>query len=291
MFDSALLAKIKRIHLHALSIVTEVFAGQYTSAFKGRGIEFEEVREYLPGDDVRNIDWNVTARTGRPFLKLFRDERELTVIFVVDVSASNRFGTLEKLKNEVAAEITAILACAALYSNDRVGLIIFSDHIERYMPPKKGRGYVWRIIREILTYKSTSKKTDFVLTLDFLSKVIKRKAVVFLISDFQGTPLSTELKIAARHFDLIAISIYDRHEINLPRIGYIEIEDAETGEYMLVNTNDRAFLRNFNEVSQKSIIETKNFLKSSGIDYISVDTSGNYVDSLIKFFKRREKRR
>lgn len=291
MLDPALLAKIKRIHIHAFSIVNEVFAGEYTSAFKGRGIEFEEVREYMPGDDVRNIDWNVTARSGRPYIKLFRDERELTVIFVVDVSASNRFGTLEKLKNEIAAEITAILACAALYSNDRVGLIIFSDHIERYMPPKKGRGYVWRIIREILTYKSSSKKTDFILTLDFLNKVIKRKAVVFLISDFQGTPLSTELKVAAHHFDLTAISIHDRHEITFPKVGYIEIEDAETGEVVLINTNDTAFIQSFNEAAKQSINDTQNFLKASGIDYISVDTSGNYIDSLIKFFKRREKRK
>ena len=184
LLTDELLAKIQRIQIKAQHLANAAFAGDYRSVFKGRGIEFEEVREYQMGDDIRSIDWNVTARAGRPFIKTFRDERELTVMFVVDVSASSRFGTLTKFKNEVAAEIAALLAYTALRNNDKVGLIIFSDHVEHYTPPKKGRGHIWKIIRDVLSYRSVAKSTNYVVPLEFLNKVLKRRAITFLISDF-----------------------------------------------------------------------------------------------------------
>jgi uncharacterized protein (DUF58 family) len=242
LLDDTLIAKIRGIQIRAKYLVNDVFAGEYQSAFKGRGLEFEEVREYHPGDDVRSIDWNVTARTSQPYIKLYRDERELTVIFLVDVSASSRFGTVKKFKNEIAAEVTALLAYSALKNNDKSGLIIFSEQVELFLPPKKGRAHVWRLIRNILTYDSKSKQTNLNIPLEFLNSIIKKRAIIFLVSDFQ-LPLEdneTLLRITAKHHDLIAISIKDPREETLPNIGFIELEDAETGNSILKKFKEKS---------------------------------------------------
>lgn len=291
MLDDELIAKIKGIQIRARSLVNDLFAGEYQSAFRGRGIEFEEVREYQPGDDVRSIDWNVTARANRPFIKLFKDERELTVIFLVDVSASSRFGTGLKFKNEVAAEITALLAYTALRNNDKVGLIIFSDHVEHYLPPKKGKGHIWRVIRDILSYKSESKKTDFAVPVEFLNRVIKRRAITFLISDFMQEDYQSHLRSTARHHDLISIGISDPKERELPKIGYIELEDPETGEVILVDTGNKKLLAEFSENEEHAEQERCRFFRSAKIDYIPISTQGSYVDPIVQFFRLREKQR
>ena len=272
-------------------MVNETFAGEYQSAFKGRGMEFDEVREYFPGDDVRKIDWNVTARSDRPYVKIFKDERELTVLFMVDVSGSSRFGTQKKFKNEIAAEITALLAYTALRNNDKVGLIIFSDHVEHYIPPKKGRGHIWKLIRDILSYRSESKKTDLNIPLEFLGRVVKRKCITFLISDFMGESFEKELRTTSKHHDLIAVSVVDPREKEIPKIGYIELEDAETGEFLLVNSSNYLFQKSFGEKTKELQEKRDKFFKSSGIDHIEVTTDSTYVDSIIKFFRKREKLR
>jgi uncharacterized protein (DUF58 family) len=291
LFDEELMSKIKHIQMKAQHLSNEVFAGEYLSAFKGRGMEFEEVREYLPGDDIRNIDWNVTARSNKPYIKTFRDERELTVVFLVDVSASARFGTYKKFKNEVAAEITALLAYTALRKNDKVGLIIFSDHVEHYIPPKKGKGHVWSLIKDILSYKSDSKKTNLNVPLEFLNRVLKKKAVTFLISDFQGEGFQRILRTTSKRHDLVAISITDPKEIELPPIGYIELEDAETGEFILVNTNDKKFLQNYKMKTSSDAKERKRFFRLNGIDFIELKTHESYFDSIVKYFKERNRKK
>jgi uncharacterized protein (DUF58 family) len=291
LLDAKLLAKIKGIQLTAKHMVNVVFAGEYLSAFKGRGMEFEEVREYQPGDDVRTIDWNVTARSNRIFVKRYRDERELTIIFMVDVSASSQFGTAQKFKNEIAAEITALLAYTALKNNDKVGLIIFSDHVEHYIPPKKGRGHVWNLIRDILSYKSVSKKTDFSIPLEYLNKVQKKKAITFLISDFQQEGYQDQIRVLSRRHDLISIGITDPREMNFPNIGYIELEDAETGEYYLVNTNNKIFTTQYSKNAKLLLKDRKKFFLLNGIEYIDIKTDTDYVNSIVRFFKDREKKR
>ncbi len=288
--DDALIAKIRGIQIRARHLVNASFAGEYQSAFKGRGLEFEEVREYQPGDDIRLIDWNVTARAGDPYIKLHRDERELTVIFLVDVSASSRFGTVHKFKNEVAAEVTALLAYTALVNNDKVGLLIFSDRVEHYLPPKKGRGHIWGLIRDILTFESQSQKTNLELPLDFLNTVIKKRAVVFLISDFQGDLVESQLRRTARHHDLIAISIRDPRESVLPSIGYIELEDAETGETLLIDTFQQDLLKEYSQSAHQEQRRQEDFFRSSGIDSVFLQSDHSYLDHMVRFFRTREKR-
>ena len=221
-----LFAQIKTIQLRAQRLVTDMMMGEYESAFKGRGMEFEKVREYQPGDDVRHIDWNVTARMQSAYVKEYREERELTVMLVVDVSASGSFGSARKLKNEVAAEVAAVLAYTAVKSNDRVGLIIFSDRIEHYIPPKKGRAHVWRVIRDILAFKPQGRGTDVEGALDYLGRVVRRRSVSFIISDFLDSPLAERLRITARRHELTAVSVVDPREEALPPVGLLELEDA-----------------------------------------------------------------
>ena len=286
VLNQELLSKIKGIQIQARHLVSDVFAGHYESAFKGRGMAFEEVREYQPGDDVRTIDWNVTARQNRPFVKLYRDERELTIMFLVDISASSQFGTVKKFKNEIAA----LLAYTALRSNDKVGLVVFSDRVEHYLAPKKGRAHVWRVIREILTYRSRSRQTSFDAPLDFLNRVLRRRSVAFLISDFQGGGFETKLRSTAKHHDLIAVCITDPKEVSLPNVGFIELEDAETGEYVLVDTRRKKVLAEFSREAEREAAERTRFFRSSGIDYVEILTSASYIDPIVKFFRMREKR-
>ena len=229
--------------------------------------------------------------SGHPYIKLHRDERELTVIFVVDVSASSRFGTVSKFKNEISAELTALLAYTALKNNDKVGLIIFSDRVEHYIPPKKGRAHIWRLIRDILTYKSKAKRTDLDIPLDFLNQVIKKRSIAFIISDFQAENFETKLRTSAKHHDLIAVSVKDPKEKSLPKIGFIELEDAETGESVLIDTFKDSTRNEYKSVAKKELREQRDFFRRSGIDFIEIQTDRPYLDVIIQFFREREKRR
>jgi len=267
-----------------------VLAGEYESAFRGRGMEFEEVREYHAGDDVRDIDWNVTARMGHPYVKVYREERELTIMLMVDVSNSGQFGSVKQLKNEVAAEIAAILAFAAVKSDDKVGLIIFSDIVEKFIPPKKGRNHVWRVIREVIQHRPQGKKTDINVVLDFLNKITTRRVIAFLISDFIAQGYDKSLRITNKKHDVIAISITDPRERELPKVGFIELEDAETGEVMLVDTNDGNIRKGFSKLAAKNVKETLERFRNSNVDYIEIYTDQPYIDPIMKFFRIREKR-
>lgn len=285
-----ILAKIKRIQFQMKDLVSDAFAGEYESAFKGRGMEFEEVRPYQPGDDIRSIDWNVTARTGTPFIKIYREERELTLFFLVDVSASMQFGTVRQFKSEIAAEITALLSYAALKNNDRIGLIIFSDHIEHYLPPKKGRAHIWRVIRDILSHQSRIHLTNLNLPLEFLNKIAKRRIVTFLISDFQGQGYEKVLRQTARHHDLITISLSDPRERRLPEVGLLALQDSESGERFLVDTARREIRERWEEVMLKEKQARDRLFLTAGIDQIVLGTEDSYMDSLVRFFRRRDKK-
>ncbi|MCK5011721.1 MAG: DUF58 domain-containing protein [Deltaproteobacteria bacterium] len=282
--------KIQRIHIHTNYLVNDVLAGEYESAFRGRGMEFEEVREYHAGDDVRDIDWNVTARMGHPYVKIYREERELTIMLMVDVSNSGQFGSVKQLKNEVAAEIAAILAFAAVKSDDKVGLIIFSDIVEKFIPPKKGRNHVWRVIREVIQHRPQGKKTDINIVLDFLNKITTRRVIAFLISDFIAQGYDKSLRITNKKHDVIAISITDPRERELPKVGFIELEDAETGEVMLVDTNDGNIRKGFSKLAAKNVKETLERFRNSNVDHIGIYTDQPYIDPIMKFFRIREKR-
>ena len=290
MIPKELAKKIRFIQIHTSRAVNDVLAGEYHSVFKGRGMEFDEVREYAPGDDIRTIDWNVTARTGHPYVKRYVEERELTVMFVVDLSASGSFGTREKLKNEVAAELCALLAFSAIKNNDKVGLIVFTDQIELYIPPKKGVSHVLRVIRDLLNFEPSRSRTDVAQALDFLGRVTHRRAVVFLVSDFQASGYEKRLRIAARRHDLIAVSLTDPREAKLPAAGLIELEDAESGERVVVDSGSAAVRRRYEALARERADKLTSSLRSMGIDQIPVVTGEDYVRDLVKFFRVRERR-
>ncbi len=286
-----ILAKVKRIEIRTKRLVNDLFGGEYHSSFKGLGMEFDEVREYMPGDDVRSIDWNVTARTGFPHIKKFREERELTVLFVFDASSSSYFGAHERFKSDVAAELCALLAFSAIKNNDKVGMIIFTDHIEKYIPPKKGRGHVLRLIREILAFEPAGHGTDIGMALEYLMRVTKRRAVVFLVSDFMDRNFEKPLRIANRKHDMIALKIADKRELEFQSAGILELEDSETGELFLVDTSSRKFQVEFaNRVSREDARLKKRF-DSMNLDLIRIMTDEPYFLPLITFFKTRGKRR
>ena len=290
MLSREIIKKIEKIHIHTNYLVNDVFAGEYESAFKGRGMEFEEVREYTPGDEIRSIDWNVTARMGRPYVKEFREERELTVMLLIDVSSSGLFGTVKAFKNEVAAEVGAILAFAAVKSNDKVGLIIFTDTVERFIPPEKGRNHVWRVIKEVVGFKPQKKNTDIKMALEFLNRVLNRRAVCFLISDFISEGYEKTLRITSKKHDLIAVTITDPRERELPRVGFIELEDAETGETILIDTSDETLRKGFRQMSEEKIKKRNELFRSMGVDYIDIQTDRSLIDPIMKFFLLRAKR-
>ncbi len=290
MLSKELLQKVRQIQIRTSHQVTEVMAGEYKSAFKGRGMEFDEVRLYQPGDDIRTIDWNVTARTGEPYVKRFVEERELTVMLMVDASSSGTFGTQAKSKNEIAAEIAGLLAYTAIRSNDRVGLIIFTDKIELFIPPKKGHSHVLRVIREVLGFKKSERsRTDVGAALDFLNKVCRRKAVVFLISDFLCEGFEKPINLASKRHDLIPVAVSDPREKSLPPIGLVTLEDAETGEAITVDTYDGKVRRTLEKLSDMRNGERDRNFTSSGVDSMHVATDANYGDEIVRFFKRREK--
>ena len=285
-----LMQKIRAIQIKTSHMVTELMAGEYVSAFKGRGMEFNAVREYAPGDDVRLIDWNVTARMDQPFIKEYIEERELNVMLMVDVSSSGEFGSTGKFKNEISAEVASILAFAAIRNNDKIGLIVFSNKIEHYIPPKKGKAHVWNIIRTILNYKPEGRLTDLNIPLEYLLKIQKRKCIAFLISDFQATNYETNVKLAGQKHDLVAISISDPRERNLPKIGLINLRDSESGETLLIDTDNREMTKLLTSYEREKRGEFKKLFRSIGVDTIEIDTDGSLVEPIIRYFKIREKR-
>src|SRR6186713_1598149 len=285
-----ILKKIRALEIKTKGLVQTVFAGDYHSVFKGRGMNFEDVREYQPGDEIRAIDWNVTARLGTAFVKKFTEERELTVVLVVDVSASGSFGSVSQSKRELAAEVACLLAFSAIRNNDKVGLILFTDRVELFIPPKKGRSHTLRLIREILFFEPKGRGTDPGLALDYLNKIVTRRAVVFFISDFQAPDFSRSLAVSGRRHDFVAIHIHDERERVLPNIGIITLEDAETGDQIEINTADRSTRRHFTELAEAQAADLRRTLHRNNIDTISLQTGHDYLPGLRSFFKQRERR-
>lgn len=311
MIPREILKKIRQIEIRTNRLVTETLAGQYHSVFKGQGMNFEEVREYQPGDEVRSIDWNVTARMNHPFVKKFVEERELTLMLVVDVSGSGVFGSRAQSKRELAAEIASVLAFSAIRNNDKVGLILFSDEVEKFIPPRKGRRHVLRVIREVLFFEPKRRGTDLSGALEFLLRVTPHKAITVVVSDFIGSPpgaagamgrsaspgplgslaSSSLLRHANRRHDIVAVRITDPYELELPVLGRLILQDAETGEVVEVNTNDARKRHEFAERQQREQAELSRFFRSAGIDAIQLRTDRPYAIELGKFFETREKRR
>lgn len=293
-----ILRKVRQIDLRTNRLVTDALAGHYHSVFKGRGMDFDEVREYVPGDEVRRIDWNVTARTGHPFVKKFTEERELTILLLVDVSASGRFGSALQTKRELAAEVASVLAFSAIRNSDKVGLILFSDGIEQYIPPGKGRRHVLRVVREILFFEPRLRGTNIAEALDFANRVTARRAVVFLVSDFQQPanaegelPFRRGLRLAAKRHDLVAVPIEDRRERELPDVGLLTLEDAETGELVEVDTADRRVRERFAHAAAARAARVREAFRAEAVDALELRTNEPYLPALQRFFATREKRR
>lgn len=290
MIPKEILKQIRHIEIRTGKLVNELFAGEYESVFKGRGMEFSEVREYQPGDDIRTIDWNVTARFGKPFIKKFIEERELTIMLLVDLSSSKNFGTQEKTKSQIAAEIASILAFSAIKNNDKVGTILFTDRPEAFIPPKKGRRHILRIIREILYFKPTHYQTDISSALEYLNEIAKRKMIVFLISDFIDQGYEKTLHITNKRHDVIAITITDPREKELPSLGFIELEDSETKKRILIDTRDKSLRNSFSEINKQKETDRKAFFQSIGLDNIDISCGRSYIEPLISFFRMRARR-
>ena len=291
MIPREILKQVRRIEISTRGLVNEVFSGEYHSVFKGRGMSFAEVREYAYGDDIRSIDWNVTARTGQPFVKVFEEERELTVMLLVDVSASGDFGTRERMKADLAVEICALLAFSAIKNNDKVGLIIFSDHVEKLVPPRKGRRHVLRLVRELLYHEPEGRGTDITAALEYLAHVQRKKAVTFLVSDFRDEGFEKALAVAGRRHDLVAVRLSDPREEALPPVGLVELEDPETGERVVVDTSSSTFQAAFRSVNGKRRARLDRALRRSKVDVIDVETGRPYVRPLMRFFQDRMRRR
>ena len=290
MIPKEILKQIHHIEIRSGRMVNDIFAGQYSSVFKGRGMEFAEVREYMPGDDIRTIDWNVTARYGKPYVKKFTEEREQTVILLVDASASQKFGTKNKFKSEITAEFASVLAFSAIKNNDRVGMIIFTDKIEKIIRPKKGRNHILRLIREILFFKPEGKGTDITQALKYLNELWRRKSVVFLLSDFADKHFENAMRITNRKHDLIAVNFSDPLEVSLPKIGLMELEDSETGKRIVIDTSNAMFIKEYKTKKDNRKKDLESIFLKSHVDYINISTDKSYILPLIQFFKKREKR-
>ncbi len=290
MLSSEQIKAIRKIQIRTSHLVSDLFAGQYQSVFKGRGMEFAEVRHYLPGDDIRTIDWNVTARTGVPHVKRFVEERELTVMLLVDASASTHFGTVKQLKSEMAAELAALFAFSAITNNDKVGLVMFSDQVELALPPKKGTRHVLRVIREVLSFTPQGRGTDIAAALEHLNHVSKRRCVTFVISDFLDSRARLALKIANRRHDVIAVVLDDPRDMTLPDIGLIELQDAESGERVVVDTGDSRVRHEFEQRSAATRRDRDRMLRGVDVDAIVVRTDRPYTEALLRFFHMRERR-
>jgi uncharacterized protein (DUF58 family) len=290
MLTKELLKQVRQIEIRTKGLVNQVFSGEYHSVFKGRGMEFSEVREYQFGDDIRNIDWNVTARLGHPYIKVFEEERELTVMLLVDLSGSLMFGSVSKTKQRIAAELTAILAFSALKNNDKVGLILFTDKIEKFVPPRKGKKHVLRIIRDVLSFEPEGKATNLKGALEYMNNTIKKKSIAFLLSDFMDEGYEKILRIVGRKHDLIGIVLDDRREKEIPNIGLVKLADAETGAERWIDTGSkRVRTQMISDRKEREKIRNSVFVKSR-LDRIEVTTGSNYIQPLVQFFRKREKR-
>lgn len=287
MDTKELLKKVRKIEIKTRRLSDHIFSGEYHSSFKGRGMTFSEVRQYQFGDDIRSIDWNVTARYNEPYVKIFEEERELTMMLMVDISASEFFGTDGQFKHEVIAEISATLAFSAIQNNDKVGLLLFSDEIELFISPKKGKTHVLRIIRELLEFKGKSKKTNLTQALKYLSNVMKKKAIVFILSDFMDNDYDNALKIVGKKHDVTGIRIYDKYETEIPKIGMVPMQDAETGKTILVNTNSKSVRDKYKVNYLKTVDYFEDSFKKSGSGTISTRVDEGYVKKLLGYFKRR----
>jgi uncharacterized protein (DUF58 family) len=290
MIPKELAKKIRYLQIYTSKAVNESLAGEYHSVFKGRGMEFDEVREYQIGDEIRSIDWNVTARTGEPYVKRFVEERELTVIFLVDLSASGAFGSSGQIKNEVAAEICALLAFSAIKNNDKVGLIVFTDCIEMFIPPAKGTTHVLRLIRDLLNFRPKQVQTNISEGIDYLGRITTKRSVVFLVSDFLSSGFEKQLHVVGKRHDIIAVSITDPREVSLPNVGLIELEDAETGELVVVDTSSAAVRSTYAKLGAARQGHLKELFQSMSIDQIEIFTNRDYVRDLVLFFRTRERR-
>ncbi len=290
MLAPEILKKIKTIQLKTNYLANEIFSGEYESAFRGRGMEFEEVREYQPGDEVRTIDWNVTARLGRPFVKVYREEREMNVMIMVDCSATLNFGTRSRFKRETAAEVAAVLAYAAVKSNDKVGLMMFTDHVEKYLPAQKGRGHVYRVIQEILTFEPEGKKTNIKSAMEYLGRTMHRHCIAFLISDFLDEGYEKALSIAKQRHDVVGIQLFDPAEWQLPPLGFLRLQDPETGLEFWVDTSRKSFQKNYAQLAREILEKPRKIFRHAGADAVLIDQSADYMEPLLRFFRLREKR-
>jgi uncharacterized protein (DUF58 family) len=286
-----LLKKVRRIEIRTAHVVNEALAGQYHSAFKGRGMEFEEVRPYQIGDDVRTIDWNVSARVGQPFVKVYREERELTVMLMVDMSRSQDFGTIGQLKRELIAELCATLAFSATKNNDKVGLICFTDKVEKFVTPRKGRRHVLRVVRELLAFEPRSRGTSISAALQHLNQVVRRRSVVFLVSDFQDGGYENPLRIARRRHDMILVDVADRHELALPKVGLVDVIDNESGRRITIDTGSWRWRAAYQRLMERTVNDRDHMLRRSRIDCIHIRTGQPFIEELVKFFRVREVRR
>jgi uncharacterized protein (DUF58 family) len=290
MIPKEIIRKVRKIEIHTKKLVSDVLAGKYHSIFKGRGMEFSEVRHYQIGDDIRDIDWNVTARMGQAFIKKYTEERELTVMLLVDASGSNAFGSTSQMKGEIIAEIGALIAFSAIRNNDRVGLLIFTDHVEKYVPPKKGRKHVLRVIREMLYSRPSHRRTDITCALDYLNRVLKRKAVAFLISDFQTSGYESALSVSSKHHDVIAVTVTDPREMELPDVGMIELQDAESDQILLADTSKDWLRQSYQQATFLKKEQREKYFRSVSIDYINILTSQPYITPITTFFRQRARR-
>lgn len=289
METKELLKRVRKIEIKSRGLSSQLFSGEYHSAFKGRGMSFSEVREYQPGDDIRSIDWNVTARFNHPYVKVFEEERELTIMLLVDMSGSGRFGTVEQFKLELITELCAVISFSALQNNDKVGVILFSNTIEKYIPPKKGRKHVLRIIRELIDFEPKQNATDICEAIKYLMNVAKKRSTVFLLSDFIDRGYEDTLRIAAQKHDMVAIKISDPREMELPDVGLVKFADAESGKIMWVDTSDRNVRRAYQLKHKESESYTKNVLRKAGVDFAEINSGKSYVNALMNLFKRRAK--
>lgn len=288
---TALLKKVRKIEIKTKGLSNQVFSGSYHSAFKGRGMSFSEVRNYTYGDDVRSIDWNVTARFDAPFVKVFEEERELSVMLLVDISKSSYFGTQNQFKNEVIAEIAAVLAFSAIQNNDKVGVIFFSDQIEKYIPPKKGKKHVLLIIRELVNIKASEHGTDLTKALEYFNNIVKRRSIVFIMSDFISEPYTDALRIVKKKHDVIGLHLYDKREKELPNIGLVQMQDMESNQKIWVDTSSSALRRDYTEYFENNRVTNEKTFHKVKADFVSLETEQNYASALLQLFKTRGKRR
>lgn len=291
METTELLKKVRKIEIKTKGLSNQVFAGSYHSAFKGRGMSFSEVRNYNYGDDVRNIDWNVTARFDAPFVKVFEEERELTVMLLVDVSKSSFFGTQNQFKNEIIAEIAAVLSFSAVQNNDKVGVLFFSNKIEKFLPPKKGKGHILRIIRELINIEASEDGTDLSMALEYFNNLVKRRSIAFVISDFVTKPYEDALKIVKKKHDIVGVHLYDKFEKELPDLGLIQVRDSETQALKWIDTSSKSLRKNYSEYFEKKRLENQKIFNKINAEFLSLSTEDNYTTALLKMFKHRGKKR